>query len=104
MGSLLASSYLSSNLRIRLKIQQPLRKLSAGSVIVRFREKANSAPQSNLRMWRLELAVREVGGKLQASPDVIRFSFNHTAPLELDRDTQEVFASRGHGVTPLRVC
>ena len=57
-------------------------------MVVRFGEYTNRAPQNNLQVRGLQLAVGEVRCELQAALDVVRVFLSDSPALNLNRDTQ----------------
>jgi hypothetical protein len=93
---------LSDDLRIRVEVNEPPRELRGRGMVVRFGEDVDSASKRNLQVRRLQLTVSEVRSQLQASLDVVRIFLGNAATLQFYGDTEEVFARRSHGFSPLR--
>ncbi len=95
------TTHLCDNLRIGFEVQQPPCKFGGGGVVVGLGEHTDGAPQSDLKVSLLQIALREVRGELQAALDVIRILLGHSSALNLEGNTQEIFARQGHQVAPL---
>ena len=97
----MTATYLSYNFWIGVQFKQTSGELRSGGMVVGLGEKADRATQSKLNVRRLHLAMREVSGQFETSADVFRLFLDDTSLLELDRNTQQVFAAKCDGITPL---
>lgn len=70
-------------------------------MIVGFHKYTNSTPQCDLKVRGLQLAMSEVRGKLQVSPDIIRRFLLNTPTLKFYRNAKEVFPCYRNFITPL---
>jgi hypothetical protein len=87
---------------IRIEVKQLPRELRSRPRIACFREDLNCAAQCNLQMWGLEFAVGKVRREFKTPLNIVRV-FLRTAPaLKLNRYTEQIFTSGGHGTTPLK--
>lgn len=94
-------AHLCSNFRVWIEVQEASGKFRSCRVIVRFREWADRAAESDLQMRRLHLAVREVGGEFQTPADVLWLLLGNTPLFQFYRHSEKILASQGDGVTPL---
>ena len=70
-------------------------------MVVGLGEHTDSAPQGDLQMRLLQLAMRKVCSELQAALDVVRLFLGHPSTFDLESNSQEVLARQGHQVAPL---
>lgn len=81
------------DLGIRVQIKKTARKFGSCCVVICLCKYPNGAAESYLHVRRLQLTMREVGCKLQATANVVRIFLRYAATLQLDRDTEQILAS-----------
>ena len=96
-------THLGDNFGVGIEIQESPRELGCGGSVVRAREHLNRAPERDLHVWWLQIAVREVRSQFQAPANIVRFLLGDTTTLEFERNTKQVLSCDRNGISPLPV-